>query len=600
MRGPRCASWFAASVCALAPAVAQAAPRTGRVVDARGTGVLATVHVRSVSPCGLPVDEQPPVPTAADGSFVLPAALGEHYAAFASTADAASLLVERRGLEPLELRLQTGEAKPLQVDGLAAWRDEGPLRAFALLPAPFSWGMPVVLDGRGKGQLPVLPPGDVMLELRTAADGVVWRERLLRGMPRLTVAVPEPVAVRLRAVDASGAPVAGAVVHHEQEQGSDTRAAPFAVAPEWRHRVLGRTDAKGCLSVRVPHAAEDGVASAFAGVLRVVHEAHAAARVAWHGDTLDGGQDGDGGVLEVRLDDGSPFDVTLRLDGKPFAQRRVLLFARVGDVEMAADGFRYSVRGWQGAATTDAAGKAIWPDFPNGAGELRLVPVANASERLPACLVLHGRAGQEIDVGPARRVVVHVRDAAGTALPGVPVVAMPSPPDLMLLEPYGCEPRTVTDAGGRAELVLPPARFWIAASNGEGFAHALANGAEGDRGEPLAVAMAWRPFAVWDARVEYRGEPVPGAHFVLGGTQWIDGAPIPPEAELLPLQWLGQFNWLLVRAGSADAAGRLRVRHAPTGVSATQGSVRGPGRRAPVSGELTLLPEKLPPRLELK
>ncbi|HEU4418290.1 MAG TPA: hypothetical protein VFT55_05085, partial [Planctomycetota bacterium] len=99
---------------------------------------------------------------------------------------------------------------------------------------------------------------------------------------------------------------------------------------------------------------------------------------------------------------------------------------------------------------------------------------------------------------------------------------------------------------------------------------------------------------------ERGGEAVPGAQFVLDGEHWIDGAPIPPEQELLPLQWLGQFNWLLVRAGSADASGRLRVRWAPTGVTTTRGRVRGPGPGAKSSGEFALGAGQLPPRIQLR
>jgi hypothetical protein len=176
---------------------------------------------------------------------------------------------------------------------------------------------------------------------------------------------------------------------------------------------------------------------------------------------------------------------------------------------------------------------------------------------------------------------------------------MPSPPDLMVLQAYGCEPRTVTDTKGRAELVLSTTRCWIVAGNGSGCAHALLGPAE-HAALPAEVALAWQPFTTWDVRVERGGEAVPGAHFVLDGTHWIDGAPIPPEQELLPLQWLGQFNWLLVRAGSADANGRLRVRWAPTSVTTTRGCVRGPGPGGKSSGEVALGSGQLPERILLR
>jgi len=592
---------LAAGLCLLAPVVAQTAPRAGRVVNAAGDGIAATVHVCTVRPCGLEADDVPPLRTAADGTFVLPRAVGAHYAAFAFTTGAASVIVERQGDGPLELVLATAEPKPLQVDGLATWRDDGPLRAFVLLPVPFAWRLPLALDGRGAGTLPPLPPGDALLELRTAADGVLWRQRLLPGITRHVVAVPEPVLVKLHTVDTSGVPVAGAPVFHEQDLSDDTRAAPFAVAPEWLHRALGRTDGKGDLALRLPRASGDGPthAVAFDGALRIVHESHAAAFVAWHGNTLDGGEAGTGGTLAVTLADATPFHVTVRLGDKPFARRGVLLFARVSDVEQVAEGFAFRTSGWQGAAETDAEGKATWPGFPADGKELRLVPIAQPGERLPACIALHGLPGQEVALDAARTVVVHVRTAAGAGIAGVPVVAMPSPPDLMLLQAYGCEPRTVTDANGRAELVLSPARCWIVAGNGDGCAHAMLGAAE-DAASAVEIALAWQPFATWDVRVERGGEAVPGAHFVLDGTHWIDGAPIPPERDLLPLQWIGQFNWLLVRAGSADGNGSLRVRYAQTGVTTTHGRVRGPGPGAKSSGDVALGAGELPARVELR
>ncbi|HEU4419541.1 MAG TPA: hypothetical protein VFT55_11425, partial [Planctomycetota bacterium] len=121
MRSAR-AIGLAAGLCSLVPGFAQTAPRAGRVVNAAGDGVAATVHVHTVQGCGLDAGDVPPLRTAADGTFVLPPAVGGHYAAFALTADAASTIVERRGDATLELALAAAEPKPLQVEGLAAWR----------------------------------------------------------------------------------------------------------------------------------------------------------------------------------------------------------------------------------------------------------------------------------------------------------------------------------------------------------------------------------------------------------------------------------------------------------------------------------------------
>jgi hypothetical protein len=279
--------------------------------------------MRTDAAFGLPVQEIPSLPTATDGGFVVPQAVGDPFIVFATTANAASDLRHCRGPSgPLELRLQPAVARPFQLDGLDPWRAEGPLRAFVLLPTAVAWGAPLPLDGRGKGVLPALPQGDVELELRTQRDDVLWRQRIPRGMPAIRMHLPPPEIVSLRVVDTDGEPLAAIRVEHEWETADDTRAAPLAVAPQWHHRQLGATGKDGRVSVRLPRATKAGAADRFAfpgGI--ICHPASGPpARTAWwpaSGIEGDGRLDGD--EIEVVMPAAAPFAVSLTRGGKPFA-----------------------------------------------------------------------------------------------------------------------------------------------------------------------------------------------------------------------------------------------------------------------------------------
>lgn len=585
---------LAVVVCSVGPAIAQGeAARAGRVVDAQGRGVAATVHVRTLAQQQLL--DVPPIATAADGSFRLPANIGEHFAAFASTGDAVTPLIERRGKGPLgDWRLVLVAPRALHVDGLDAWRVEGPVRAFVLLPLAQAWAWPVPLDGRGAGTLPPLPAGDLMLELRSATDEVLWRERPLRELVPLRVNMPAPVVVQLRIENQAGDALAGVHVRHEQEERDDTRVAPLPVCADRRARRLGVCDAKGTLTVRVPRAtnAAGAEALAFDGTLCCEHADHATARVHWsgHGGVSGDGAE-DGATVVVTMAAATPFHVTLRDGGKALGGRELVLFARQSTMEPDPEGFRVSLQHWHGAATTDADGLATFGSLPANASELRLVIAPGE------CVPLLRMSGQELDVGARQRVRARIVDGERRAVPGMRAIAMPSPGDLMLLDAQGCEPRSVTDADGVAEFTLAAGRWWLFVCDADGFAHGMV---DADAAADDAQAVEWTrvPFATWRVQVAAGAAPVPGARFEVLGLHWIDGTPIPEPDVLLPMQWLGHQNVVCPKAGSADATGWLTVRYLPSAVSRVRGRIVSPS--GATSAELDLDATSMPSRVALK
>jgi hypothetical protein len=289
----------------------------------------------------------------------------------------------------------------------------------------------------------------------------------------------------------------------------------------------------------------------------------------------------------------------LHHDGKPFAGRRVLLFARVSDIEPHADGLAYATQAWWGEAVTDAAGRATWHDFPNGAGELRLVPVARPGEDLPALVALRGMSGQEVALEHPARVQLRLRDGKQALVPGARVVLMPCPDDLSVLDGYGCEPQAVTDNTGTVEFRVPAGKYWLLACTELGFAHGRVVVVAAEDA-PTLIELTLTDFSVWDVRVQAGEQPVAGAWMDGTTTSWLDGAPIPEPDLLLPSQWLNARNVDLVSAGSADADGRLRVRTMPTGNGYVSGVVRGPAGSSRTSRPVDLRGSSLPSRVTLR
>jgi len=129
--------------------------------------------------------------------------------------------------------------------GLEAWREHGPLRLFAMTPAP---GDEVELAAGEDGRLS-LPPGPYsVVEVRGPDGQPLWSTR--RGD---AMTMPPPRRVPVLVVDEEGAPLAGVEVVHRVARLGGWPLDGFPGVGDERLRPLGTTGADGRCDVLVPY-----------------------------------------------------------------------------------------------------------------------------------------------------------------------------------------------------------------------------------------------------------------------------------------------------------------------------------------------------------
>jgi hypothetical protein len=257
----RCAILQAAILACVAveATTAQRRPLAGRVIDAAGAPVAGASVTLVWSPPGGPECGTSDVVTAtadARGRFVARLFPQESYSAYAiaTAADGSARASPiREGVAAggdVELRIGgPAERRRVRLVGADAWAAIGPLHVEVALRAANVAAFP--LDA--EGATPPLPPGSAGLALvRDAAGAVLCARQLQPGDGPADVVLPPPRRWRLRVVDAAGAPVAGATVHHATAPSNvpllDTDA-PFE-RPRvqwWRH--AGTTAADGTATI---------------------------------------------------------------------------------------------------------------------------------------------------------------------------------------------------------------------------------------------------------------------------------------------------------------------------------------------------------------
>lgn len=595
-----------AALLATAPAQDRV-PWTGRVLDAAGAPAAgATVRLWGSA---LPTDtgeriEALRADTGDDGTFALALRPDFDYAGFASTEDAASGVAHcDAATRDLALRLRPSRPSALRIHGTDAWRDEGPLRFLLVVPAEVHCALPltVVAD---EATLPPLPAGDLLLEVRTQRDEVLALPHVVRRREAAEATLLPPVVVPVRVVDGLGDPVPGVAVRHLAGRITAVPGRPFAPVPRLCWRNVGTSDGDGRVAARLPlprnPLEEPGPDLSI--VLTAAAPGCAEAQSGWQIDAFVDGEAADpDGELPLVLRPAEPYRVRLLQGGAPLAHRRLVLLARA--MTMRQDGLQLglSVTLRPFAAVTDADGVATVADLPLDFGEFRAV-VAAAPGAAPAAArarfvrLPDQREGlPTVDLAEAGALEVRLRDAAGRPVAGCEGVLLPAWPDLLLLEPFGGEPRFRTDAEGLARIEVQCGRWWLFATDGENFAHRLLVIGDGQRAgdgdevgqvELTTAALQRHELAVAREDVDGRGgAPCPGARFDAHGSRWIDGAPIPPPDELLDHQFLGVLDRWLADGARADEDGRLVVRFVPPVCTVTFGKVRWGSAE---SGELDL------------
>lgn len=133
----------------------------------------------------------------------------------------------------------------LVLGGVEAWQDRGPLRYAVVTPHP---GSEIEIEPDQNGELTLPPIAGAMFEVAGADGEPLWSEALGN-----VTAIPPPQAVRVRAVDENGDPIAGAIIRHRVGRRSCWRVDGISRRGIYRFREVGVTDADGRATVIVPY-----------------------------------------------------------------------------------------------------------------------------------------------------------------------------------------------------------------------------------------------------------------------------------------------------------------------------------------------------------
>jgi hypothetical protein len=543
-----------ASTSFAAGAMAQSVPRAsvaGEVLGADGEPVadarVALVH-RPIGWCAEygDVDVARAV-TDAKGRFraeVLPA---RPYSAFATwqaggapATTAALEHVASGAFVQLRQQREAVVAVTVQVDGLAAWADDGPL-GFRVVPRiAHLWPIPLTPAADGTLALPTLPGTSALLEVATAAGHTLFSTWVGHDRARQVVRLPPPVAIPLAIVDAAtGAPVAGAEIALRSSWLAYGVAVPWLDSVQYSReywRPVGTTDAEGRATVRVP---------ADAGPWPVQERTHIAFAVraasyatAFGGWTHDGAfWDGrsraeNPNPLRIALHAQRPLTGRVTLDGAaPAAGLPVVLWTDVvvGN-ENGGGGSSWDAP--VQLATTDAQGAFRFPAAASGTERFRVGVVLDAPaarQRLSvdglAPMLLAAPFGEPVPVGGRARVgarelgaaslgaevplVVRVVDATESPLRGVEVFLLPAtgPSD-------GIAIHNTTDGAGRCLLLgAREGQHLVALAPGVGSVIARVDGTKEQR---IRIV----PFAVAEGTVRRAdGSPAGGAEVYSSGSR---------------------------------------------------------------------------------
>lgn len=180
------------------------------------------------------------------------------------------------------LALVGSQSRPMRVRirlaGTERWKDKAPLRVRVVPWTGNLYFLPVALDARNEGLLPILPGGTCHAEV-LAADGTVllaarvfltetrrrsWRQwevanggqefgGLSLAVERIELGAPKQV--RARVVDGvTGVPIEGAILRHRASLFSHSSPGPLTRRRPMRQcwTIVGKTDRKGTAPLRLP------------------------------------------------------------------------------------------------------------------------------------------------------------------------------------------------------------------------------------------------------------------------------------------------------------------------------------------------------------
>lgn len=402
----------------------------------------------------------------------------------------------------------------VNVTGLAAWADAGPLRFVLATSTP---GTETEIELRD-GQLVLPPSPPAVLEVRTA-DG----QPLLCADPRgPELAIPPPRTVRVAVHDERGAPVAGAAIRQRVGRRQHWRHDGIGGLSEERMRGLGSTGDDGTAVVVVCHPV-DPLREARGGEMLLFASAPGRPPVA-------GGVFNNSFYVDDRRVAAPPGDVlkfTLRaVDrlvgncGRVPAGTTAHLHA-VCKLFSGANGYHHDARAF--VTPVAANGSFVFDDVPAEIDSCRLTLLAPDGNRaLPLFPTLPGRElPPEVAVRAAQgplgfdtaELQVRVLDPTGGPARGAVACIVPGATRGVLLRDAIL--RFPLDARGIATLPLAVGPWSILVVTDQGWAAAAQELAAG----PQTVELAMQPLARMHVRLRTGlGDPIPGAGVQLRGS----------------------------------------------------------------------------------
>lgn len=489
----------------------------------------------------------------------------------------------------LELVCRTSDAaRRLQVDGVEAWSEFGPLRLFAVTPSP---GVEAELELRdGVVEVPPLPRWN--LEVRTRDNAPLCQF----WAPGDKVTVPPPQQLAVRVVDENGKPLPGASVVQRVGRLSSWGIDGFVGAWDYLYRPLGVVGADGTATVTICCPGD---------LLRenVAKDALLFARAPGRA-AVAGGRYYDAFYVDDRKVPQAPQSV-LQFTCRPVEPLTgyvgavppgtVAHLSAVCKLFSSANSYYHDLRTFD--VPVGADGTVRFTEVPGDIHCCHLTLLTANGEFLPLPL-LPATSGRTLPLGqatpeapavlPTAVFALQVVDAQGGPARGGALLVVPGDVDGVLVRDAAVQ--VPLDASGEVRLRLVPGKWFVMAVTGEGWGAEGFDLEPGERSERLAMA----PLAHMQVRLlDGDGAPVPGARVVARGTS-TRASGDPRQRMLQGLQHASEAEW---SHRVTDADGRVTLPFVPVDGYTRRLRLESGDRRSP-EFELTDAGETFDVRLE--
>lgn len=464
----------------------------------------------------------------------------------------------------IELRLnQPRPACTVRVRGLEPWRALAPFRvrvAVENVELPeYAFG----LDKDDTCSVPPLPAGRVQFDVIDKNGQPLWTQRQATTA-RVAVRVPSPQRVPFRAIDESGAPVAGAAVALQMHAGTSAVHGLLCDPPRrqvWRH--LGLTDADGQLVADV--ASDDDLFETTSYRTWMFWASKAGRRGSYSGLSskepfVDGKQVSREDWAEVRftLPATEPEAGVLRFDAETGIPDQPIML-RLGVRIEHRNGNGWNHQSLRFHVTTDADGRFEVPQLSGRVDEIdavlrgdnpRSLLMAEGSRRYTPrrALCLHGvrdYQGQDIEftVGQLPTLRLQLLDETGGPARGVELHFLSTNKDA---ECDAWTAHATTDSAGRVAVLLEPGSWFVFGRTADRMVQ-LAVTLNGDERHQLRLT----PMATMYGHVlDEDRAPIAGARLDVHSSRATGGVREPLHAIAAALNW----RWIDAVRTSADGA----------------------------------------------